>query len=315
MTSEHDTPNHIHTYSTEYWQDRTTCLDCGYKRGPYPCGVNNCPAMFNIHEDLRHHVTEDHPGVAPPPWPNSEPEPPPAGVDIFDATAPPAGIQRLPDVVTSMTPDTFKTWLGADGQLFVVYLPDRRSFIIKVPDLHNAFFVAMMQQIRFALGPEVQAVRMTVVTGPPAEIDSDELGTAADAPAWAKPEPIFGPDAEVCRAHHNPGCPTCDEADDNLWMHPRDIPDDTDDLLDDTIVHTEPEPVDALLGDEYRTDNQLHLWAITDDEGTIRFYTAPDHVAATLQHLETAPQGLIRQIRLVSMANRPPAKSFDDLRS
>lgn len=112
--------------------------------------------------------------------------------DIHDPTRPP-GVDQLPSVVTSMTPDTFKEWLAADGDLFVVYLPDRRSFIIKVPAVHNAFFVAMMQQVKFTLGPEVQAIRMTVVSGPPPDFDErgDPIppadGRAERAPNWAQP--------------------------------------------------------------------------------------------------------------------------------
>lgn len=116
-----------------------------------------------------------------------------ADADIYDATNP-TGIKQLPSVMTSLTPAAFKSWLAADGQLFVVYLPGRRSFIIKVPDVHNAFFVSMMQQVKFALGSdEVQAVRMTVVTGPPPDLDErgDPIppadGKADQTPNWARP--------------------------------------------------------------------------------------------------------------------------------
>ncbi|AXQ51510.1 hypothetical protein SEA_AMOCHICK_83 [Mycobacterium phage Amochick] len=101
---------------------------------------------------------------------------------VFDATTPP-GITQLPAVTTSMTPAQFKEWLAADGTLFMVILPANRTFVIKVPAPQHEFFVAMMQQIRFALGPEVQAVRMNVVSGDPAAAD----GTATEAPDWAKP--------------------------------------------------------------------------------------------------------------------------------
>lgn len=102
--------------------------------------------------------------------------------DIFDATNP-AGIEQLPAVMTSMTPAAFKNWLDAEGELFMVLLPGRASFVIKVPTVHNAFFVSMMQQVKFALGPEVQAVRMNVVRGDPPAAD----GTADEAPQWAQP--------------------------------------------------------------------------------------------------------------------------------
>lgn len=108
---------------------------------------------------------------------------PPA--DIYDATSPP-GVTQLPAVTTSMTPAQFKEWLAADGTLFMVILPANRTFVIKVPTAHHEFFVAMMQQVRFALGPEVQAVRMNMVTAPGADVDA-ATGKADDAPQWAQP--------------------------------------------------------------------------------------------------------------------------------
>ena len=110
---------------------------------------------------------------------------PPA--DIYDATTPP-GVTQLPAVTTSMTPAQFKEWLAADGTLFMVILPANRTFVIKVPTAHHEFFVAMMQQVRFALGPEVQAVRMNMVTAPGADVDA-ATGKADDAPQWAQPAP------------------------------------------------------------------------------------------------------------------------------
>lgn len=104
--------------------------------------------------------------------------------DIFDATNP-TGMQQLPAVMTQMTPDMFRKWVDAEGDLFMVLLPARASFVIKVPQQHNAFFVSMMQQVKFALGPEVQAVRMNVVRGEPG-IDPG-TGTADEAPPWAQP--------------------------------------------------------------------------------------------------------------------------------
>ena len=102
--------------------------------------------------------------------------------DVFDATTPP-GVQQLPAVTTNMTPAQFKQWVNSDGTLFMVILPAQRTFVIKVPAAQHEFFVAMMQQVRFALGPEVQAVRMNVVSGDPPAAD----GTASEAPPWAQP--------------------------------------------------------------------------------------------------------------------------------
>lgn len=138
-------------------------------------------------------------------------------------------------ITTSFTPEGFKAWVASDGDLFLVTLPARKSFVLKVPTEHNAFFVAMMQQIRLAMGPEVQAVRMNVVTGPPADYTADE------APAWAQPpngaqhtehvhvdvtpDPDTGITPEVCIAHRDENCVTCDNDNDDLWAHPRDLPD------------------------------------------------------------------------------------------
>lgn len=132
----------------------------------------------------------------------------PGAGDIYDATTPP-GIQQLPAVTTNMTPEQFKAWVHADGTLFMVILPANRTFIIKVPDAHHEFFVAMMQQVRFALGPEVQAVRMNVVSGDPAAAD----GTATEAPDWAKPHADHEPppNTDLLCPHHIPrgDCTTC----------------------------------------------------------------------------------------------------------
>jgi hypothetical protein len=109
---------------------------------------------------------------------------------IEDPTTAP-NVEQLPAVSTQFTPEQFQAWIAADGEMFVVYLPNRQSFVLKVPDVHNAFFVSMMQQIRFCLGSEVQAVRMHVVTGPPADVDGEPIapasGKAEDAPGWAQP--------------------------------------------------------------------------------------------------------------------------------
>lgn len=106
--------------------------------------------------------------------------------DTFhDPTANPM-VERLPAQQTRMTPAQFENWMNADGDIFVVYLPGRKSFVMKVPDDQHAFFVAMMQQIRFALGNEVQAIRMHLVTAPPADIqDTSGFAPANDADAYA----------------------------------------------------------------------------------------------------------------------------------
>ena len=126
---------------------------------------------------------------------------PPA--DIYDATSPP-GVTQLPAVTTSMTPAQFKEWLATDGTLFMVILPANRTFVIKVPTAHHEFFVAMMQQVRFALGPEVQAVRMNMVTAPGADVDA-ATGKADDAPQWAQPAP---PTEHLLTSPNE--CPICD---------------------------------------------------------------------------------------------------------
>ncbi|MCP3810804.1 hypothetical protein NLX62_00355 [Mycobacteriaceae bacterium Msp059] len=150
-------PNHTTTRIAE--GDYERCGDCGRRlregdprNGPDPIG----------------------PAVSPP-------------ADIYDATSPP-GVTQLPAVTTGMTPAQFREWLAADGTLYMVILPANRTFVIKVPGAHHEFFVAMMQQVRFALGPEVQAVRMNMVTGPGADVDA-ATGKADDAPQWAQPAP------------------------------------------------------------------------------------------------------------------------------
>lgn len=113
--------------------------------------------------------------------------------DIEDPTNDPT-IEQLPAVTTSFTPEQFQAWLASEGEMFVVYLPAKRnnppeareSFVIKVPEAHNAFFVSMMQQVRFCLGGEVQAVRMNVVTGPPADTQGETYAPGADPVAYAE---------------------------------------------------------------------------------------------------------------------------------
>jgi len=92
--------------------------------------------------------------------------------DIEDPTRDPS-VEQLPSVMTNMTPAQFQQWVDREGDIFVVYLPGNQSFILKVPEAHYQFFVAMMQQVKFCLGNAVQAVRMSVVQGPPADADAD----------------------------------------------------------------------------------------------------------------------------------------------
>lgn len=76
--------------------------------------------------------------------------------DVYDATRHP-DITELPALTTRMSGDQFRAWLATEGQIFVVYLPMRKSFVIKVPEAQHAFFVDMMKQLRMTLGPDVQA--------------------------------------------------------------------------------------------------------------------------------------------------------------
>jgi len=151
-----------------------------------------------IIDKVVHHV--DNPIIG-----SAHEEPPPtdavfgpieAGTDgIEDPTKIP-GVHELPAVQTNFTPEQFRAWVDSDGEMFMVMLPAGRSFVIKVPTDYNAFFVSMMQQFRFTLGPEVQAIRMNLVTGPPADVNAPPpaTGTAAEAPEWAKPPaPPAGP--------------------------------------------------------------------------------------------------------------------------
>lgn len=120
---------------------------------------------------------------------------------VHDATIDPRDtVEQLPAVMTSMSPAQFNAWVQSDGDMFVVYLPGQKSFIMKVPADHNAFFVALLQQVKFALGPEVQAIRMSVMSGPPADVDA---GTATQAPDWAQPTEC--PEMDGCTAHDADG--------------------------------------------------------------------------------------------------------------
>lgn len=104
---------------------------------------------------------------------------------LHDATRDPTVGQEIA-MHTALTPAEFNAWLASDGALFMVMLPGSRSFVMKVPEAHHEFFVALLQQVRFQLGPEVQAIRMNMVTGPPADVDAG-TGKATDAPGWAQP--------------------------------------------------------------------------------------------------------------------------------
>jgi hypothetical protein len=64
-------------------------------------------------------------------------------------------------MMTNMTPTDFQQWINRPGTMFIVYLGDRKSFVIKVPDEHHEFFVDMLRQLRLILGPEVQAQSAT----------------------------------------------------------------------------------------------------------------------------------------------------------
>jgi hypothetical protein len=83
-------------------------------------------------------------------------------VDVYDATRH-DNITELPALTTRMDGQQFREWIAADGQIFIVYLPMRKSFIIKVPEQQHAFFVDMMKQLRMCLGPDVQAASAQAV--------------------------------------------------------------------------------------------------------------------------------------------------------
>lgn len=85
--------------------------------------------------------------------------------ELYDATNNP-DIHLLPAQTTAMTPAQFRQWVDAEGDIFLVMLPGAKSFVVKVPDQHNRFFIALIQQFAVALGPEVQAVRMRAVEPP-----------------------------------------------------------------------------------------------------------------------------------------------------
>lgn len=135
--------------------------------------------------------------------------------DIEDPTNDPR-VDQLPAVTTSMDPAQFRAWLDSAGDMFVVYLPGQQSFVIKVPDEHNAFFVAMMQQVRFCLGNDVKAVRMQVVSGPPADAEAPSYAPGTDPEAYQRFTEAGKAAAERFAYHDDPdvpdGTPTMDYA-------------------------------------------------------------------------------------------------------
>lgn len=174
----------------------------------YTCGLADCHERRHTYDDIVGHMRDAHPGITPPAPPltddqriaaieHGDPHPDLAELDrAIDARldemqaaattdegtryapAIPAGGHDL-NVNTSMTSEQFQQWLAADGEIFVVYMPNGKSFPIKVPPVHNEFFVAMMQQVRFTLGETVQAIRMLPMTGQPEAVQPrDDQGYA-----------------------------------------------------------------------------------------------------------------------------------------
>lgn len=174
--------DHTHTTVTVTEGEYARCGDCGRRLREGDPRIELCECACDGCTTGRNHCDRASCAQPPPIGPAASPP-----ADIYDATSPP-GVTQLPSVTTSMTPAQFKEWLASDGTLFMVILPANRTFVIKVPTAHHEFFVAMMQQVRFALGPEVQAVRMNMVTGPGADVDA-ATGKADDAPQWAQPDP------------------------------------------------------------------------------------------------------------------------------
>lgn len=155
--------------------------------GGLQCGYTGCFRDFIAWNAYAWHVIDDHHHLAPPKPADYDPT---TAIDnaiaeFYDPTHNP-DIHQLPAQTTSMTPAQFNAWVAAEGEIFMVMLPAGASFIVKVPDAQNTFFVSLMQQFRFTLGPEVQAVRMQAVKAPGADVEGD--GTAAQAPEWAQPD-------------------------------------------------------------------------------------------------------------------------------
>lgn len=92
----------------------------------------------------------------------------PQCADVYDATYNP-DIDELAAQTTRLDAAGFQQWLASEGQLYIVYLPMRKSFIIKVPEAHHPFFVDMMKQLRMTLGPDVQAA-----SAQPVNLEADQ---------------------------------------------------------------------------------------------------------------------------------------------
>jgi hypothetical protein len=88
----------------------------------------------------------------------------PPAPPTYDPTQTP-DVHQLPAMMTHYTPEQFQQWLDTPGRLFIVYLPGRKSFVIKVPDEQHQFFADIMRQLRLTLGPEVQAQSAVSVPG------------------------------------------------------------------------------------------------------------------------------------------------------
>lgn len=101
--------------------------------------------------------------------------------DVYDPTRHP-DVDELPAQTTTMSAQQFQEWVAAPGKIYIVYLPPQRdpagvkragSFVIKVTDDHHDFFVAMVKQLRLALGPAVQAAAAVAVDAPPLPAAAD----------------------------------------------------------------------------------------------------------------------------------------------
>ena len=114
-------------------------------------------------------------------------------------------IEELPALTTNMGPNEFAEWLSRDETIYVVYLPDRRTFITKVPNEHLTFFVSMMEQLRMVLGPEVRALKTQVVsTAPPSGELPDPVEFRRCGGSRHRPQAIIHKPT-----NHTPGRGTC----------------------------------------------------------------------------------------------------------
>lgn len=84
-------------------------------------------------------------------------------------------VHEMPAMATKMDPEQFQQWIESPGDIYIVWLPGGKSFVVKVPEEHNAFFVDMMRQLRLAMGDEVVAQRATAV-------EPEEIEVEAPAP-------------------------------------------------------------------------------------------------------------------------------------